>query len=141
MSTEKLELEVLIAKYVEHFRIEMKWKEAQEPHSYRVKDDYTPEELEAVLDLQDKFEALTAQGLEEGWLTSSYGDGVYCTNLEDLKHPTRTVVVPETEAEREWRLGLLDKEILNTATAWAKSDYRKANPNHDIQLNTLRREQ
>ena len=136
MTTDKLELEVLIAKYVEHFRIEMKWKEAQEPHSYRVKDDYTPEELEAVLALQDKFEALEAQGLEEGWLTRDYGDGAYCTNLEDLKHPTRTAVLPEPEAQRERRLERLDEQILQTATAWAKSDYSRANPVHNIQLRT-----
>ena len=136
MSTEKLELEVLIAKYVEHFRIEMKWQEAQEARTYRVADDYTSDELEAVLALQDKFEALEGQGLEAGWLSRDYGDGAYCTKLEDLKHPTRTVVVPETEAQRERRLGLLDKEILNTATAWAKSDYMQTNPNYNIRLTT-----
>ena len=136
MSTEKLELEVLIAKYVEHFRIEMKWQEAQEARTYRVADDYTSDELEAVLALQDKFEALEGQGLEAGWLSRDYGDGAYCTNLEDLKHPTRTVIVPEPEAQRERRLERLDKEILQSATAWANSDYSRANPVHNIQLRT-----
>lgn len=136
MTTDKLELEVLIAKYVEHFRIEMKWKEAQETRTYRVTDDYTPDELEAVLALQDKFQELTSQGLEEGWLTQDYGDGVYTTRLKDLKHPTRTVVVPEPEAQRERRLERLDEQILQTATAWAKSDYSRANPVHNIQLRT-----
>lgn len=93
-------------------REELNWAEAQEWQYRDEPDTYTPEELAKVTALQAQWTALSEQGEKEGWLAWSggYRDGEWEVASND-RHPTRTVPVRETKANRTRRLIALEHEI------------------------------
>lgn len=133
MSTYEERFQELMQKYRARFELEMGWQQAQEHWYFTVKDVLTPDERKAQLALQEQFQALEAQGLEEGWLQYEYG-GAYPTDEDDLRHPTRTILVKETDEARGYRLERLNNSINNTARSWVKHDLAKEFPNHNINL-------
>jgi hypothetical protein len=121
-------------------REELKWAEAQEWQYRDEPDTYTPEELAKVTALQAQWTALSERGEKEGWLewSGGYRDGEWEV-ADNRRHPTRTVPVRETKANRTRRLIALEHEIEQKVKQRVESEWKALQKAEEIADRVRRR--